>query len=93
MLKKTASKWPVRCPPASDAGSDATLSHPPVASGLVPDESLMFPHTLLEAFSRRVKKLVSVSLRRRVRQRYATPRRGARLPFRTPWAATVADAP
>jgi hypothetical protein len=47
MLRKTASKWPAAAPPASDAGSDATLSDPPVASGLVPDENLMFSHTLL----------------------------------------------
>jgi len=52
MLKKTASKWPVPGPPASDARSDATLSHPPVASGLVPDENLMFSHTLLQKSSR-----------------------------------------
>ena len=45
MLKKMASKWPVAGPPTSDAGSDATLSHPPAASGLVPDENLMFSHT------------------------------------------------
>jgi len=42
MFKKTAFKWPVPGPPTSDAGPDAILSHPPVASGLVPDENLMF---------------------------------------------------
>jgi hypothetical protein len=46
MLKKTPSKWPLSLPPPSDAGSDATLSDPPVASGLVPDENLVFSHTL-----------------------------------------------
>jgi hypothetical protein len=46
MLRKTASKWPVPGPPTSDAGSDAALSHPLVASGLAPDENLMLSHTL-----------------------------------------------
>lgn len=46
MSKKTASKPPVLGPPASDGGSDAVLSHPTVASGLAPDENLMFPRGL-----------------------------------------------
>jgi hypothetical protein len=61
MLRKTASKWPVPGPPTSDAGllrpakqrfvacgarSDATLSHPLAASGLVPGENLMLSDTL-----------------------------------------------
>jgi len=46
MFKKTALKRPAPGPPTSDAGSDAILSHPPVASGLVPDENLIFSHTL-----------------------------------------------
>jgi hypothetical protein len=46
MLKKTASKSRVAVRPASDAGSDATLSHSPVASGLVPDEEVLGQETL-----------------------------------------------
>jgi len=46
MFKKTALKWPVPGTATCDAGSDAILSHPTVASGLVPDENLMFSHTL-----------------------------------------------
>jgi len=47
MLNGRASRRPVPGPPASDARSDATLSHPPVASGLVPDGNPTFSHTPL----------------------------------------------